>query len=77
MTMRAIPFLDVGGGAQISLAPGGLHLMLEGLRRPLRSGERVPVSLFFSKSGRIVVNLAVGSEGPAMPGMAMSPPRPR
>jgi copper(I)-binding protein len=77
MTMRAIPVLDIGGGAQISLAPGGLHLMLGGLRRPLRTGDRVPVSLIFSESGRIAVNLAVRAEGPAMPDMAMSPPRPR
>jgi copper(I)-binding protein len=71
MTMRAIPVLDVAGGARVSLAPGGLHLMLEGLRRPLAPGQRVPVTLIFAKAGRVRITLVVRVGAPAMPGMAM------
>jgi hypothetical protein len=71
MTMRAIPFLDVGAGGRVSLAPGGLHLMLEGLRRPLRVGQSLPVSLIFAVAGQVRANLIVREAAPAMPGMAM------
>jgi periplasmic copper chaperone A len=71
MTMRAVPVLDVQGGARVSLAPGGLHLMLEGLRRPLAPGQSVPVSLIFAKSGRVPATLIVRVGAPAMSGMAM------
>ena len=68
MTMRTLPFVDVAAGSRVTLAPGGLHLMLEGLRRPLRAGESVPVSLSFAKAGRVSARLAVRA-AMAMPGM--------
>lgn len=71
MTMRAVPVLDLGRGARVSFAPGGLHLMLEGLRRPLLPGQSVPVSLIFARAGRVRVTLIVRVGAPAMPGMAM------
>lgn len=70
MTMRALPFLDVGGGAKVTFAPGGLHLMLEGLRRPLRTGESVPMSLSFARAGHVRAILQVRPGATAMPGMA-------
>jgi hypothetical protein len=70
MTMRPIPVLAVGGGARVSFAPGGLHLMFEGLRRPLLAGQSVPVSLTFARAGRVRATLIVRVGAPAMPGMA-------
>jgi len=53
MRMRPIPKLDVGPDKAVSLAPGGYHLMLEGLKKPLRKGESVPLSLVFEgKDGK-------------------------
>ena len=46
-------------GATVALAPGGLHLMMMGLKEPLKQGERVPVTLVFEKAGSINVELAV------------------
>ncbi len=71
MTMRAVSVLDVGGGARVSFAPGGLHLMFEGLRRPLLPGQSVPVSLIFARAGRVRATLIVRAGPPPMPGMAM------
>jgi hypothetical protein len=71
MTMRPVPVLDVGAGARVSFAPGGLHLMFEGLRRPLLAGQGVPVSLMFARAGRVRATLMVRVAAPAMPGMAM------
>lgn len=71
MTMRPVPVLDVPGGARVSFAPGGLHLMFEGLRRPLLAGQSVPVSLIFARAGVVRATLMVRSGAPTMPGMAM------
>lgn len=51
MRMRAVPHLPLSPGGRAELAPGGLHLMLIGLRRPLRAGEPVPLTLRFERDG--------------------------
>jgi copper(I)-binding protein len=71
MRMRPVPAIELGAGAEIRLAPGGLHLMLIGLAAPLRQGERVPVTLVFERAGEVQVELAVeaaGARGPAAAG---------
>lgn len=47
MHMRAIAGLDLPAGRAVALAPGSHHLMLLGLRRPLRAGDMVPIRLEF------------------------------
>jgi copper(I)-binding protein len=66
MRMREIPALDVPAGAPVKLAPGGLHLMLLGLKGPLKVGDKVPLKLRFEKAGEIGVVLQVESM-PATP----------
>jgi copper(I)-binding protein len=45
MKMRAVPGLDLPPGRSVDLKPGGYHVMLMDLKRPLKVGERVPVEL--------------------------------
>ena len=71
MTMRSVASLTIPPRGRVTLAPGGLHLMLEGLRRPLRAGERVPLSLRFAGVGSSQVSLSVGAGPPPMAGMKM------
>jgi copper(I)-binding protein len=53
MRMRPIAKLDVEPAGAVVLAPGGYHLMLEGLKKPLHKGEAVPLSLVFEgKDGK-------------------------
>jgi copper(I)-binding protein len=53
MRMRPLGKLDVGPDKAVALAPGGYHLMLEGLKKPLRKGESVALSLLFEgKDGK-------------------------
>jgi copper(I)-binding protein len=59
--------LEIAPGATVTLAPGGLHLMMMGLKAPLKQGERVPLTLVFEKAGKIDVELAVVALG-ATPG---------
>jgi copper(I)-binding protein len=66
MRMRAVPAIDVPAGASVKLAPGGLHVMLQELKRPLKPGERVPMTLVFERAGEVKVELAVES-GSAAP----------
>ncbi|HWD67754.1 MAG TPA: copper chaperone PCu(A)C [Caulobacteraceae bacterium] len=69
--MRPIDGIDVTSHGRTSLAPGGFHLMLEGLKRPLRPGERAPVTLQFQRAGPVRAWLTVRSGPAAATGMKM------
>jgi periplasmic copper chaperone A len=59
MTMRAVATLTIPAHRSVSFAPGGYHLMLEGLKRPLKAGDKVPVTLTFARTGALRVLLDV------------------
>lgn len=42
--------LDLPKDKTVQLEPGGYHLMLVGLKRPLKAGTEIPVSLVFEKA---------------------------
>jgi len=68
MKMRAVDSIDVAPGAPVTLKPGGLHVMLMGLKQPLTEGGRFPVTLTFEKAGAVTVEVAVqgaAAMGPA------------
>jgi copper(I)-binding protein len=67
MRMMRETQVAVPAGGQVAFAPGGLHLMLVGLKRPLRAGDEVPVILAFNGGQRLKVAFAVGT------GMAPQP----
>ena len=74
MKMRPLPSIDVKGNGKATLAPGGVHLMLVGLKHHLKSGQNFPLTLTFAKGGKINVTVAVkkaGSMGNPMGGMKM------
>jgi copper(I)-binding protein len=45
--------LAIAPGGQLTLKPGGLHLMLTGLKRPIKAGETVPITLVFARAGEL------------------------
>ena len=45
MKMRPITGLDLPAGREIQLKPGGHHVMLLDLKRPLKAGEKVKIEL--------------------------------
>lgn len=59
MRMRQLDAIDVPAGQQVKLEPGGLHLMLVGLKAPLKNGSSVPLTLRFEKAGDVPVQLSV------------------
>jgi copper(I)-binding protein len=57
--MRRIKEVKILGGQQLNAAPGGLHLMLLGLKEPLKDGARIPLTLYFAKAGEVKVEIHV------------------
>lgn len=75
MRMRPLDGVEVKAGGRAELKPGGIHIMLIGLRTPLKVGEKFPVTLSFEKAGEIEIMVTVERPGGmgdrAMPGMKM------
>ena len=69
MTMRPLDKgLSIEPSKTVKLAPGGHHLMLLGLKSPLKQGDKVPVTLEFEKAGKVKLSLdvqGVGAQAPA------------
>ena len=62
MKMNEMPDgIPVPAGQTVALEPGGMHLMMMGLKEPLVEGAVVPLTLTFAKAGTVEVNLVVGS----------------
>jgi periplasmic copper chaperone A len=79
--MREIAGLAVSPGTPVTLAPGGYHIMLMGLKQPLKQGEAFPVTLTFEKAGAVTATVTVEKPGAAaraahdaMGGMGMPMP---
>jgi hypothetical protein len=61
MKMRQLDRIDLPAGQRVELKPGGLHLMLIGLKQPLTVGSKVPLTLRFEKAGEVKVEMVVAS----------------
>lgn len=67
MKMRQVRRFEIPAGSRIALGPGGGHLMLVDLARPLKKGERFPLTLRFERAGEIQVELEVQEMGSRHP----------
>jgi uncharacterized protein YcnI len=64
MTMRQLATgLKIAPGQTLELKPGGSHLMLTGLRAPLKEGEPVKMSLQFEKAGSVEIEVRIAPLG--------------
>ena len=59
--MRAVTFVDCAPGATVRSEPGGLHVMLVGLTRPLTAGMEFPLTLTFQGGGILNVMVTVST----------------
>jgi periplasmic copper chaperone A len=66
-TMRAAGQITIAPGATLKAEPGGLHVMLMGLKSPLVAGSKVPLTLTFRLAGAITVQVAVQPLNPGSP----------
>ena len=49
--MREVAMLHVAPGEKIDFAPGGLHIMLMGLKKPLMAGRKFELEMLFEVGG--------------------------
>lgn len=66
MKMQETPLTAPPGGV-LEMKPGGVHVMLMDLTRPLKSGEIFTLSLTFDQAGTMTVPIKVGSVGAMRP----------
>lgn len=59
MRMRPVDAVEVAPGSPTTFAPGGLHVMLTGLKQPLVKGKAFPLTLRFEKGGPVTVQVDV------------------
>jgi len=61
MKMFPVDGIDLPAGKPVKLAPGGYHVMLMDLQKPLNAGDKVPLKLTFEMANkkREIVDLSV------------------
>jgi periplasmic copper chaperone A len=70
MKMRQVDGVDLPPGQKVTLKPGGYHIMLTGLAKPLEVGQSFPMTLDFTNAGAKQVAVTVekiGALGPGAP----------
>lgn len=60
MRMREVSAIDIKPKEKIVMQPGnGYHLMLIGLKAPLKAGDKLPLTLTFQKAGKVETSITV------------------
>ncbi|MGB8273793.1 MAG: copper chaperone PCu(A)C [Alphaproteobacteria bacterium] len=66
MSMHRLDSIEIHPGEIVPLQPGGLHIMLFGLKRALALGDSFPLGLVFERAGTLEVQVPVAA-GPPQP----------
>ena len=59
MEMHQLESVSLGPGAAVTFEPGGLHIMLIGLKQDLKVGDEVQVTLNFANAQEIRVTVPI------------------
>lgn len=59
MTMRHLDVVDIKPDAVTRFGPGGRHIMLIGLKHPLKKGDTFPLTLTFKNTGTVRISVHV------------------
>lgn len=65
MKMRAVDAVPLPAGQLVELKPGGYHVMLMGLKAPLKVGEDVPLTLTVEDAAGVRSQVEVKARGRA------------
>jgi len=60
VSMRHLEALAIAPKETVTLSPTKLHVMLMGLKAPLKKGEHISLTLTFEKAGEVKVDVPVG-----------------
>ncbi len=70
MKMRPVDSLEIPATGGVEMRPGQLHLMLMGLKAPLRKGSTLPLTVTFEKAGTMTLEIKIlGMGAKGMPNM--------
>jgi hypothetical protein len=60
LKMREVEGVDLAPGAKVAMRSGpGYHIMLTGLKNPLKAGDKFPLTLTFQKAGKAEASVVV------------------
>jgi hypothetical protein len=71
-SMVMVQAVDVPAGESVALEPGGLHIMLMGMKSPLKKGGMVALVLTFAKAGEVKLEVPVAGVAATAPDQAGS-----
>ena len=63
MKMRGVAAVPLVPGTPVSFSPGGYHVMLLGLKAPLKAGDSFPLTLTFEHAAPVTMTVNVGAAG--------------
>ena len=63
MKMRPVDAANVPAKGIVMMKPGGLHIMLMGLKAPLKKGATLPLALTFEKAGTVTIDVKIMGMG--------------
>jgi copper(I)-binding protein len=63
MEMRPVPSLTIAPGKTVVLEPSNYHVMLTGLKAPLKEGQTLPLTLTFAHAGAQQVTVEIDKVG--------------
>lgn len=66
--MRPVTAIPVSAATPTVLAPGGFHIMLIGLKRPLMEGQSFSLTLTFRDAGKIETQVTIRAPGAELEG---------
>src|SRR5215470_1244209 len=61
--MREVHNVELSPGGKIIFKPGDMHIMIVGIKQPLKEGQTFPLTLQFEKAGHVDVNVPIEKVG--------------
>ena len=74
MKMREVKSIELPAGKQVDLGQSGYHVMLNGLKAPLKAGESVPLTLNIKVAGKDAVKVKTSAEVKPLAATVETPP---
>jgi len=61
--MREVHNVELSPGGKVIFKPGQMHMMIVGLKQPLKEGQSFPLTLQFEKAGRMDLTVPIEKVG--------------
>ena len=61
--MRDVKAVELEPGTKVIFKPGEMHMMIVGLKQPLKEGQTFPLTLLFEKADHVDVNVPIEKVG--------------